>query len=467
VGGWVFKLRLYVYIEGCDVYTGSDGLFKDIYPFSDVPRVVVADSVLMENLAKIYMTDSTLREGQQGWRPFTVSECERVYELLADIGDGGGVASTEIFLYTEKDREVASRLRSYGYEHPKPTPWIRATLSDLQLVIDQGFDEAVVLMSISDYHIKFKLGLTRDIALGKYLEVAERAMSSGVVVKASLEDVTRADVDNVVIPFIQSLIKIAEKHGLPVKVKLPDTLGVGLPFPYMPPPRGIPALVEKIRRQTGIPQEHLEFHGHNDLGLALANHLAAWFHGAASANCTLLGIGERAGNCPLEVLAVHYAGIKGSKGLNLKALPRVREVFEEMGYKIPAHHPVVGRNAFTQKSGIHVDGLLKNPEVYLPFNPETVLGTPFNIAVTSYSGRAAVLYWLKTKIGLDSLGKDDPRVLAVYNEITRIFEKEGRSEPLTDCEMLELAEKHFRGVIPSEARLRLGCVEKGSKHASS
>ena len=153
--------------------------------------------------------------------------------------------------------------------------------------------------------------------------------------------------------------------------------------------------------------------------------------------------------------------------MNLRALPRVREVFEEMGYKIPAHHPVVGRNAFTQKSGIHVDGLLKNPEVYLPFNPETVLGTPFNIEVTSYSGRAAVLYWLKTKIGLDSLGKDDPRVIAVYNEITRIFEREGRSEPLTDCEMLELAEKYFRGVIPSGARLRLGCVDKGSKHASS
>jgi isopropylmalate/homocitrate/citramalate synthase len=434
-------------------------LFKDIYPFNDVPRVRVKGSEILENLSKIHITDSTLREGQQGWRPFTVSECEKVYELLVDIGGRGGITSTELFIYTDKDREVARRLRSYGYKYPKPIAWIRSTLSDLQLVLDLKFDEAVILMSISDYHIRFKLGLSREDAFRKYLEVAEKAMAHGIVVKASLEDITRADMDNAVIPFLQKLLGLSERYGVPIKLKLPDTLGLGLPFPEVPLPRGIPAIIQRIRRVTGIPQENIEFHGHNDLGLALANHLAAWFYGAGGANCTLLGIGERTGNCPLEVIAIHYAGIAGNQKINLRALPRIREVFESMGYKTHPHHPILGRYAFVQKSGIHLDGLLKNPEVYLPFDPLTVLGIPYDIEITAYSGRAAVLLWLKTILGLDGTSKDDPRVIGIYNEIVKMFEATGRKEPLTDCEMLELVKKYFGPEVASRARF--SCTSSG------
>lgn len=414
--------------------------FRDVYPFVDVPRVGrIDDREIAENLSRIYITDTTLRDGQQGWRVFTIDECEEIYGLLADMGEA--VRSTEVFLYTSKDREMVKRLLSYGYERPKVVGWIRATHSDLQLLLDSRLEETVILTSISDYHIRYKFNSTREEIVGKYLEVVERALSYGVTVKTSLEDITRADLYGLVVPFVRKLLDLSERYGVPVKIKVCDTLGVGLPFHEAPLPRSVPRIVKALR-EAGVEQEHMEFHGHNDLGLVVANHLAAWLYGAASANCTLLGIGERAGNCPLEVMAVHYAGIRGSGSINLKALSRIPEIFEKMGYRGVEHYPIIGRNAFRTKAGIHADGIMKNPEVYLPFDPLRVLGKPFSVAITPYAGRSAIVLWMRNHLGHD-VSKDDERVAAVYNEIVEYFDKTGRTEPLTDEETAEFVRKHF------------------------
>lgn len=426
--------------------------YREIYPFTDVPRFITGSRDLVENLNKVYITDTTLRDGQQGWRVFTPRECERIYELLAEIGGRGAVDSTEVFLYTEKDREIAKRLVGYGYRYPKVIAWIRATLSDLQLVLDSRIDEAVILMSISDYHIRYKFNATREEVIRKYLEVAERALSHGIVPRCSLEDITRADVNGVVIPFIEKLLALGERYGIPIKIKLPDTLGLGLPFPEVELPRGIPAIVQSIRRATNLPQEYIEFHGHNDFGLVVANHISAWMYGAAAANCTLLGIGERAGNCPLEVMAIHYAGLRGHSNINLKALPNIVELFESMGHRLTEHYPIVGRNAFRTKAGIHADGLLKNPEVYLPFDPMEVLGIPYSVAITPYSGRSAILLWLRNYLGLNHLSKDDPRINYIYNDIVELYNRGSRTDPLTDSEMFTIVSKYF----PEVEKVRRG-----------
>jgi len=345
-------------------------LFRSVYPFNLPPRIVVDDSFKYLNPDIITVTDTTLRDGQQGWRNLTVDESLRIYKVLTEIGGRGSIISTELFLYTHKDREVARRIKEYGYKYPKPIAWIRATYEDLRLVLDVGLDEAVILTSISDYHIYYKFRVSRERAMEKYLAVVEEALKRGIVVRCTLEDATRADVNKNIIPFINRLTRLSERYGIPVKVKIADTLGVGLPFPHVPPPRGIPALIREIIERTGISGEWIEFHGHNDLGLVVANHLAAWLYGAGMSNCTLFGIGERAGNCPLEVMLIHYVGIKGSTNdVNLKAIIKAANVIRSLGFRIPEFYPLVGENAFRTKAGIHVDGLLKNPEVYLPFNP--------------------------------------------------------------------------------------------------
>jgi len=423
--------------------TGSGArLFHDVFPFNGFPRIFVSDGLLSGR--RLAVTDTTLRDGQQGWRPLRVEEGVRIYEFLVELGGRGAIESTELFLYTHRDRELARRIREYGVERPYPVAWIRSTLSDLRLVLEAGFDETIILASISDYHIYYKLGVDRQRAIEKYVTVIGEALRRGIAVRCALEDITRADFDKNVRPLVERLVRLSEEHGTPIRFKLSDTLGLGLPYPDVPPPRGIPALIRRLRG-LGLSTSQLEFHGHNDLGLVVANHLAAWIYGADYSNCTLFGIGERAGNCPLEVMLVHYAGLTGRlDDMDLSVLPRVAEFFEEMGYRVPEFTPLVGRNAFNTKAGIHIDGLLKNPEIYLPFNPSLVGRSP-GIEVNAYGGRAAIVAWLRLRfpeIG-KRVDKNDPRVVAMHNEIVGLYERGEKQGSLSDDELVEIASKYF------------------------
>lgn len=416
-------------------------LYNDIFPFDSPPRIVGVRG-------EVALTDTTLRDGQQGWRYLTVEEGLRIYEVLAELGGDGAILTTELFLYTSKDRELARRILDLGLKYPEPIAWMRATRSDLGLVLESGLDSVAILASISDYHIMYKLGVDRERAFRKYLEVVEEALRHGLEVKVTLEDVTRASPEKNIGPFIEAVMRLEEKYGAEIIIKLADTLGLGLPMPEVPPPRGVPALIRFVTQELGFPGSRLEFHSHNDLGLVIANHLAAWYYGAALSNCTLFGIGERAGNCPLEVMLVHYAGIMGRESkANLRAIVKAARLFRELGLNIPEFHPIVGENAFRTKAGIHVDGLIKNPRVYLPFDPYEVLGIPFSIAINPYSGRAAIALWLSYRLGDGGVRdlarlKNDPRVIAIYNEVLESFMR-GRSSPMTDAEMARIASKYF------------------------
>jgi isopropylmalate/homocitrate/citramalate synthase len=372
-----------------------------------------------------------------------VNEGLAIYEVLNKInGSSDVIRSTELFLYTNRDREIVKAVKDSGFKYPKPVAWIRAAKADVDLVVEAGLEEAVMLCSISDIHIRYKLGLTRKDVEKKYLEALEYALKNGLNVRCSLEDATRSDV-NFALDFALKAVKLGEKYRLKVGFKLADTLGLGLPFSEAEPPRGIPRLVRAFI-EAGLPGGSLEFHGHNDFGLAAANHLAAWIFGASMSNCTLLGIGERAGNCPLEVMAITYAELVGSdNGMNLKALPEARQVFESMGHNTPRNQPIVGEETFATKAGIHIDGLLKNPAIYLPFDPLKVVGLPIKIEITPHSGRAGVVYWISTHLQADCLDlKRDPRIDDICKEVLAMFEA-GRTKPLSDAEMAELVAKHM------------------------
>ena len=416
-------------------------LFHDVFPYSDFPRIPVDGLLAGRRLA---VTDTTLRDGQQGWRPLRVEEGLRIYEFLVELGGRGAIESTELFLYTSRDRELARRIREYGAERPRLVAWIRSSFNDLRLVLEAGFDETIILASISDYHIYYKLGVDRRRALEKYVSVIGEALRRGIAVRCALEDVTRASFETNIRPLVERLLRLSEEYGTPIRFKLSDTLGLGLPYPDVPLPRGIPALIRRLR-ELGLGSHQLEFHGHNDFGLVVANHLAAWIYGADYSNCTLFGIGERAGNCPLEVMLVHYVGLTGrSSDVDLSVLPRVARFFEEIGYRVPEFQPIVGRNAFNTKAGIHIDGLLKNPEIYLPFNPSLVGRRP-GIEVNAYGGRAAIVAWLRLRfpeVG-KRVDKNDPRVAAMHEEIVGLYERGEKQGSLSDEELYEIATRYF------------------------
>lgn len=313
-----------------------------------------------------------------------------------------------------------------------------------------------MLTSISDYHIYYKLGLSRSDALERYLRVIGEAYERGLTVKCALEDVTRADPSFVAL-FLERYLELAEREGFKAKVRLSDTLGLSVPFKEASLPRSIPRLVALVR-SLGFKPENIGFHGHNDMGLVVANHLSAWMSGAFESNCTLLGVGERAGNCPLEVMLLHYASMKGER-VNLKALWKAVRVLEKAGFRVPEFQPLVGANTFKTKAGIHVDGLLENPEVYLPFDPEEVLGVPYTVEITPYSGRSSIVFWLRQHGVPEGLvGKDDERVSKAHNMVLEAFSN-GRRRPLSDIEVAEIVKNVMPDVFEAYVKRRLERLE--------
>lgn len=381
----------------------------------------------------IYITDTTLRDGQQGWRPLRVEDALRIYRVLTRIaGPRGVVVTTELFPYTPRDREIIRAILEESTSHPYPRPigWIRATRGDVDLVVEAGLEETVMLTSVSDYHLRWKLRWSREEALERFTRAVEYALEKGLRLRVAMEDITRADIGGFVIPLVESVLRAAERQGVGSEVvfKLSDTLGMGLPFREAGLPRSVPLLVETLRREAGLAPTQLEFHGHNDFHLVVANHLAAWLSGASFSNCTLFGVGERAGNCPLDAMLFHYAGLRGGfHGADPRALVEARRLFEELGYRVPEFYPLVGDNAFSTAAGIHIDGLLKNPLVYLPFDPQMILGVEPRVRITRHSGRAGIVYSLVTTLGEEGrlLARDPQFVDLVYRELVRKLETNG------------------------------------------
>jgi isopropylmalate/homocitrate/citramalate synthase len=409
--------------------TQSPKIYKDIFPFESPPKIIWDGiDVPMEVPDNLWITDTTFRDGQQSRDPYTVNQIVDLYTFLHRIGGPKGkILMSEFFLYTQRDKEAVSRVRELGFDYPRITGWIRASKEDLKIAKEAKVDEVGMLASISDYHIFYKFkGLSRSQVIQKYLDVVEEGLKSGIIMRAHVEDCTRADILGVVIPFAKRLMQLSEKYGIPVKLRIPDTLGLGLPWSKAALPRSIPKIFYLMRQLAGVPSEYLEFHGHNDFHLGIANATAAWMYGASLNNTTLLGIGERAGNVPLEAMVFIYSGLKGGlDGMNTLA--------------------IVGRNFNVTRAGIHADGALKNIEMYLPFDTEKLLGVPPGVSITPYSGNAGVAFWINYYFGLkngEKVDKESEGVMKIYKEVLKKFDS-GEALSISDEEMLSLVEKHM------------------------
>jgi len=171
----------------------------------------------------------------------------------------------------------------------------------------------------------------------------------------------------------------------------------------------------------------LEWHGHNDFYKAVSNATAAWLYGACAVNCSLLGIGERTGNVPLEAMVFEYASLRGSfDGMRPEVITEIAEYFKnEIGYNIPTSTPFVGRDFNVTRAGIHADGLLKDEEIYNIFNTEKILGRAATVLISKTSGLAGIAYWMNDHYRLKGeaqVAKNDELVIALKEWVDEIYE---------------------------------------------
>ncbi len=420
---------------------------RDTFPYSMPPVTWFEhDAVPLDPAPAIWITDTTFRDGQQSRAPYSPEQIAHLYHLLHRLGGPQGmVRQSEFFLYTKKDREAVERCQEQGHRFPEITGWIRATLADYQLVRAAGLRETGILTSISDYHIFKKLGSDRETVLNGYLEVVDAALADGVIPRCHLEDATRADFYHVVLPFVHALMERGKQAGIPVKVRYPDTLGMGVPHPNASLPRGIPRLTYLLRHEGGVPPEALEFHGQNDLNAIVPNAVCAWLYGAAANNGTLLGIGERSGNTPIEALVFWLISLTAEmRGIDTRVISEIADYYRAIGEPLDQRLPFVGDNFNVTRAGIHADGMIKDEEIYNPFDTTLLLDRPPGVAITDKSGAAGLLMWMQKHRPDLARGvvKRDPRLLQVSAAVEREYD-DGRVTSLADSEVEDLVSRAF------------------------
>lgn len=415
--------------------------FRSMFPYDEIPKIAFNDRIVPHHMPeKIWITDTTFRDGQQSRAPYTTDQIVTIYDCLHRLGGPKGmIRQCEFFLYSKKDRDAVCQCMERSYQFPEVTSWIRASKQDFELVREIGMKETGILVSCSDYHIFHKLKMTRRECMEHYLSIVRDCLETGISARCHLEDITRSDIYGFVIPFCLELMKLQEQYKLPVKIRVCDTMGYGVNYPGAVIPRSIPGIIYGLRTHAGVPEENLEFHGHNDFYKAVSNSTTAWLYGACGVNCSLFGIGERTGNTPLEAMVFEYAQLRGSlDGMDTTVISELAEYYEkEIGYRIPSRTPFVGRNFNVTRAGIHADGLLKNEEIYNIFDTEKFLNRPVLVAVSNTSGLAGIAHWINTFYhlrGEHRVDKNSELVTRLKTWVDQEYES-GRVTVLTDQEL--------------------------------
>ena len=428
---------------------GSDQpeLYEKTFPYSSLPRIEFEEkSVPMNIPEEIWITDTTFRDGQQAREPYTTEQMVHLFKLLSKLsGREGVIRFTEFFLYSKRDRKTVECCLDLGYEYPKVTSWIRAKKEDLELVKRVNVEETGILASLSDYHIFYKFNWDREKTIKNHLSIAEECLKQEIIPRCHIEDSTRADLHGVVVPFVRRLMKLSEEYGMPTKVRVCDTLGVGVPYANAVPPRSIPKIMHAITSLGGLPSDWLEFHGHNDFHMAIPTATSAWLHGCSGNNGTLLGIGERAGNTPIEGLLFQLLQLKPDIQGDTRVVCEIAEYYKEIGFRIPEFYPLVGSNFNVTRAGVHADGLVKNMKIYTAFDFEKILGRSPKSVIGQYSGTSGIAWKVNELFGLDRedwLKKDNPGVILLFEAISNQYEN-GRVTAFSDSEIERMIQKFF------------------------
>jgi 2-isopropylmalate synthase len=358
--------------------------------------------------------DTTLRDGEQspGFSMNTNEKLRMARQLAAlnvDVIEAGFPIASRGDL--EAVQTVAKEIRDVPI-----AALARAKKEDVSAALEALEPAAAprlhVFLATSDLHLRVKLNMTREQALEAIAAMIRYGRQHVDVVEFSAEDAGRTDID-----FLCQVCRLAVDAGATV-LNLPDTVGYAVPDEYG-------AMFTKVREFLGDPDGvTLSAHCHDDLGLAVANSLAAVRAGVRQIECTINGIGERAGNASLEevvvALAVRKDNFGVTTGIRLDQLfPASRLLTEITGAQVAPNKAVVGANAFAHEAGIHQDGIIKNPLTYEIISPQTVGVPNRSLVVGKHSGRHALRLTLKD-LGYDA---SDTELVEIYRRVTTLADQ--------------------------------------------
>ncbi|MFT3740317.1 MAG: hypothetical protein QM786_16340 [Breznakibacter sp.] len=319
--------------------------------------------------------DTTLRDGEQSPGVYFTRR-DKLY--VAKELDEMGIAIIEagIPVMGPEEQHTLKLIRK-TVKQARVLSWNRLLPQDVEASFRADVWTVHVSAPASDVMLEGKLGRSRSWLLSQIEKTIRFACDRGAEVSFGAEDASRSD-----LAFLANVFMTAQQLGA-VRVRYADTLGLHTP-------RDVQRRMDELAPALQIP---IDFHGHNDFGMATANALTAWESGAGVISCSVLGLGERAGNTSLEEFSAILAHLKDvDYCIDFKRLKSLgKRVARITQTPIPGKHPIIGDRIFTHESGIHVDGLLKNPLTYELLSPE-LLGGKRTIIAGKHSGGAAIQY---------------------------------------------------------------------------
>ena len=367
---------------------------------------------------KTIINDTTLRDGEQAASvAFNREEKLHIAQMLDAIGvqeiEAGSPAMGE------GEQETIKAIIGLGLKAEIST-WNRVAITDIKASLACGVKRVSIAVPVSDIHLKYILNKGRDWVLEETKKVIEYAKEEGLYVCVGAVDASRSAED-----FLMQFARTIRDCGAD-RLRFDDTVGIIDPFQ-------ISKVINKLRTEIDM---DIEIHCHNDFGMATANTLAAVRAGARYASVTVNGLGERAGNAALEEVVMALKHIVGTDlGFDTARFHELSEYVAKAALRaIPVSKPIVGGAIFAHESGVHVDGILKNPLTYEPFAPGEV-GLERAIVIGKHSGSHAIRYVFE-KRGINLTKEESDAILGMVR-----IAAENTKKTLSEDELMRLYQK--------------------------
>ncbi len=327
------------------------------------------------NLTDAYIYDTTLRDGEQ--TPGICFSKNQKLEIAKKLDELGVKQIEAGFPAVSKQEEENVKTIVKEGLNAEILSLSRAVKEDIDKALNCDVDGIITFIATSPIHLKYKFNKTIDEVEEIGMKAVEYAKDHGLFVAFSAEDATRTPIEDLV-----KIHKNAEEHGAN-RVHIADTTGCGTP-------QSIKFICEELSKN--LKKAHIGVHCHNDFGFAVINSIYGLIGGAKAVSTTVNGLGERAGNAPLEEFVMALEALYNVKtNLNIKVIKELSQLVEDYSkLKLPVNKPIIGERVFYHESGIHVQGVIANPLTYEPFLPE-IIGHNRKIILGKHSGTSSIV----------------------------------------------------------------------------
>ena len=393
-------------------------LLRHIFPSYRVPRINFAEGGLPHRVpGEAWCVDSTLASGLPTLGALSAEQIVQIFELIDAVDAKSGlIRQAELLVGGMPERDAINlllRRHDNGEIHVEPTAVIVPHPENIAAIMGLGLREVGIKFGVSDYLLLQEGQTSRREPVQQLLDTIDACLEEEANIRLDLVDVTRADLDGFVLPLIEDCIEhIGAKGFQPPRIRLCDSLGLGVPWTESPVPRSVPRMIHTICHALKMDSSEVEFMGHNHLGMALANSVAAMMHGSGGIACSFGGIGQRGGIASTEQMLIHLSGHFGVEA-DLTPVKKIFAFIRDAGVQLAPDHPLWGEHALTRCLAPHGNAFSTTHDQGTPFNTLKLMDLDEELEIWREAGAPGLIHLIRSEVPDAELDCEDEGVVAM------------------------------------------------------